>query len=405
MSNRVGVLTTSYPRWAGDFAGAFVEDAVQALAATGVDVDVVAAAGGAAADGAAAPGVRPRGRSAAGHSGVRVHRVAIARPPAGAPLLCYGPGAPEALEVGGLAAWVQAASLWSGMCDAVRALGPSWDGIHAHWLVPCGLVARAVAPRVPLTIWSHSGDVALLERMPGGRALARYLVAASPTGRNPAPAIRFVTRDLKDRFARLMGGVEVGTVAPVTVRSFAAGAEPTSAASSGSGVARARARRALGLPLTGRTVLSVGRLVPIKGFDVLVRAVAASPAASPDPHSSRPRGGRPILVIVGDGPERPRLAELARRLDVDLRLPGFVPRAQVPLWMAGADLYVQPSRRLPTGRTEGLPVSTLEALAQGLPVVASATGGLTELALRSAPTRLRLVPPDDAAALAACLEL
>jgi glycosyltransferase involved in cell wall biosynthesis len=62
---------------------------------------------------------------------------------------------------------------------------------------------------------------------------------------------------------------------------------------------------------------------------------------------------------------------------------------------------VQPSRPLPSGRTEGLPVATLEALSLGLPVVASATGGLRELP--HAPPRLRLIPADDPAALAACL--
>jgi glycosyltransferase involved in cell wall biosynthesis len=74
----------------------------------------------------------------------------------------------------------------------------------------------------------------------------------------------------------------------------------------------------------------------------------------------------------------------------------------VATWMAGADLYVQPSRPLHSGRTEGLPVATLEALAAGLPVLASATGGLAELPY--GPPRLRLVPPGDPAALAACLE-
>src|SRR5207237_2326807 len=111
----------------------------------------------------------------------------------------------------------------------------------------------------------------------------------------------------------------------------------------------------------------------------------------------------PTLVILGDGPERERLTALARRLDVDLRLPGFVPRDQVATWLRGADVYVQPSRRLPSGRTEGLPTAALEALSAGLPVVASETGGLGELPFD--PPRLRLVPPDDPVALAACLEL
>ena len=152
---------------------------------------------------------------------------------------------------------------------------------------------------------------------------------------------------------------------------------------------RLAARRSL--RFDGHTLLSVGRLVPIKGFDVLVRAAALAGE----------RRGAPSVVILGDGPERERLAALARRLGVPLRLPGFVARQDVSRWMTAADLYVQPSRRLASGRTEGLPVATLEALSLGLPVVASATGGLSELP-HGAP-RLRLVPADDPAALAAAL--
>jgi len=384
-SSRVGVLTTSFPRWPGDFAGSFVEDAVRRLARTGVEIDVVAAGDA----GAPSPPASPL-------AGVRVHRIPLSRPPAGTPSLFYSSGAPEVLERGGPAAWLQAVELWAGMCRAVTTLAPAWDRIEAHWLVPCGLAARAAAPRLSLSIRAHSGDVALLERLPGGRALARYLV--KPAGAR-VPALGFVTRDLKERFGRL-ADAEVGAVVP-------AGSlyDPTEDvdAEAGGPPRPALARPARGGPATIRTVLSVGRLVPIKGYDVLVRAVAVASAAADARSTAASPARRPTLVIVGDGPERERLAALARRLEVDLRLPGFVPRDQVAVWLAGADLYVQPSRRLATGRTEGLPTATLEALSAGLPVVATATGGLAELPFQ--PPRLRLVPPDDPMALAACLEL
>ena len=394
---RLGVLTTSFPRWQGDFAGSFVEDAVRRLAAAGAEVDVIAAGD---------DGARSSERAAHLGVGVTVHRIALRRAPGGASRLFFGAGAPEALERGGPAVWLQGLEFWAALCSAVRALSPRWSRVEAHWLIPCGLAARAVAPRIPVCFHAHSGDVALLERLPAGPALARYLVRPA---RAPSEVV-FASRDLKERFARLTG-VDVGRVTGAIERG----------ALSPSGVAaaperddasqeqarehprqqeRQRARRTLGLSSVGPTVLSVGRLVPIKGYDVLVRAVAACSARVGDTPSARPR---PTVVIVGDGPERPRLEALARRLDVDLRLPGLVPRDEVATWLAGADLYVQPSRRLSTGRTEGLPVSTLEALAAGLPVVASATGGLAELPL--GPPRLRLVPPGDAVALAACLEM
>jgi glycosyltransferase involved in cell wall biosynthesis len=135
----------------------------------------------------------------------------------------------------------------------------------------------------------------------------------------------------------------------------------------------------------------VGRLVPIKGYDVLVRAVGRLPAA-----------GRPTLVLLGEGPERERLARMAEQRRVALRLPGEVPRSEVWPWLTAADLFVHPSRRLATGRTEGQPLAVREALAAGLPVIASALGGIDELATTEG-ARLQRVPPDDPAALARLL--
>jgi glycosyltransferase involved in cell wall biosynthesis len=144
-------------------------------------------------------------------------------------------------------------------------------------------------------------------------------------------------------------------------------------------------RAALGV--AGPTVVGVGRLVPIKGFDLLVRACAPRHAAE----------ARIRLALVGEGPERARLRRLADGLGVDLQMPGHVPRAEVGAWLRAADLYAQPSRVLPNGRTEGLPLATLEALATGLPAVVSDSGGLAELAGRASD--VRVVPSGDVTAL------
>ena len=91
----------------------------------------------------------------------------------------------------------------------------------------------------------------------------------------------------------------------------------------------------------------------------------------------------------------------AHRRGVALRLPGLVPRDQIPEWLAAADLYVQPSRVLPSGRTEGLPMATLEALAVGLPVIVSRSGGLAEL--DGGGGRVSFFAPNDVASLRASL--
>ena len=209
--------------------------------------------------------------------------------------------------------------------------------------MPSALAALAAAPARRQRAFAHSGDVALLERIPFGRTIARRLVRAGVD-------LRFVSDELRARFAALAGAPgPVGTVEPLplppTTGRRATGSTPPAGASSA---------------WRGPTVLAVGRLVPIKGHDRLLRACA--------PRRSARVAVDPLeVVILGDGPERARLGRLADALGVRLRLPGFVPRAEVARWLRAADVYVQPSIRLPNGRGEGAPIATAEARAIGHP--------------------------------------
>jgi glycosyltransferase involved in cell wall biosynthesis len=351
----VGVLTCSYPRFAGDAAGSFVADDVRRLIDSGCAVEVVAAGEG------------PAGVTHTREGQVTVTRISGGALRAGA--LFYGDGAPETLERRGARAWMQAAHFTAALSHEVRAAASRWDAVVSHWLVPCALSAIAAAPGLRHRGIAHSGDVALLERLPFGRSLARWLADSGAD-------LTFVSEDLRRRFVALAGR-GVGRVEPLApdARLF----HPVSAAE------RAAARRRLWLERP--TVLSVGRLVPIKGFDLLIDAVA----------DGLP-GADVAVVILGAGPEEASLRAHALRRGVALRLPGFVPRDQIPEWFAAADLYVQPSRVLPSGRTEGLPMATLEALAVGLPVIASRSGGLAEL-----DGRVSFFAPNDVASLRAAL--
>jgi glycosyltransferase involved in cell wall biosynthesis len=290
----------------------------------------------------------------------------------GGPDLFAVDGAPEALERGGAAAILGALRFSAGMASAVAARARRWDRLESHWLAPCALMGLAAAPRLSHRAYAHSGDVALLERMPFGAALARVLGAS-------ALELVFVSERLRGRFARLAGRTHGIVEAPPLPRAlFSGGPHPDAAA-----------RAVLGF--VAPTVISVGRLVPIKGYDLLVRACAP-----------RRAGEAPIdVVILGDGPERERLASLARRLGVPLRLPGFRPRDELARWLRSSDVYTQPSRVLANGRAEGLPVATREALAVGLPVVATDSGGLVELAAREPD--ITTVPAGDVGALGAAL--
>jgi glycosyltransferase involved in cell wall biosynthesis len=328
---RIGILTTSFPRHADDYAGSFVGDRARQLLAEGHAVDVLAAG-----DGVAARELE--------HARLTVTRIAPHADLHAAGLF-YGGGAPEALERGGLASWFAAARFSVLLAGATRTRAHRYDVIESHWLVPSALAALAAAPdHRDQRAYAHSGDVALLERIPLGRTIARRLA------RGPI-AIRFVSDALRSRFAAL-AGVAVGTVEPLAplAHEWAPRA----------GVDGAR-RRQLGL--TRPLVLAVGRLVPIKGHDRLLHACARVQSTAPD------RAGALDVVILGDGPERARLGRLADELGVRLRLPGFVPRAEVARWLRAADVFVQPSIALANGRSEGAPFATAEARAVGVPVL------------------------------------
>jgi glycosyltransferase involved in cell wall biosynthesis len=136
---------------------------------------------------------------------------------------------------------------------------------------------------------------------------------------------------------------------------------------------RAEARRALGLDPACPVVLAVGRLAPVKGLDVLARAAEALPEAE--------------VAVIGEGPERARLA------GTRLRLLG--PRADAARLLPAADVVALPSR------SEGFPQVPLHAMAAERPVVATRVGGTPEV-VEDGGTGL-LVPPEDPRALAEAL--
>jgi glycosyltransferase involved in cell wall biosynthesis len=134
-----------------------------------------------------------------------------------------------------------------------------------------------------------------------------------------------------------------------------------------------------GVPAGARILLSIARLIEQKGVDVAIRALASLPEDT-------------VLVVLGEGAERPALEALAHRLGVADRvfLRGREP--DVAAWLRRASVLVHPAR------WEGFGMGVLEAMLAGLPLVASRVSSLPELIVEG-ETGI-LVPPDDPAALA-----
>jgi glycosyltransferase involved in cell wall biosynthesis len=244
------------------------------------------------------------------------------------------------------------------------------DAIDAHYLYPDGVAAAwlARAFALPLVITARGSDVTLWPEFARPRRLIRAAIKQA------------------DRVITVSDALGRGVIA--------LGADPAKVTTLRNGVDtvlftpidREQARAMLGLARP--YIVSVGHLIPRKGHDRVIEAFASRAATSLAGHD---------LVIVGDGPERERLTQLAQSLGVtvQVRLVGAMPQPQLPLYYSGADCLVLASSR------EGWANVLLEAMACGTPVVASPAAGNDEVvrARVAGLVAVDFTPPALAAAL------
>jgi glycosyltransferase involved in cell wall biosynthesis len=264
----------------------------------------------------------------------------------------------------------------------LRRLLRAWrpDVVHAHGLRAGALTAIALAfvrstvhaPRPALIVTVHNAPAA------GGVTGAIYRVLELIVARS-ANSVLCVSPDLEERM-RAAGARRVGH-APVPASPSAPGsssvpADPAARVSAETRTAMSRPGEAdPSRPL----VLAVGRLAPQKGFGTLLEAAALWRDMAP----------QPWLAIVGEGPLEAELKAQATSLGLDAWFPGQ--RGDVPALLAAAAVFVLPSL------WEGQPLILQEALAAGVPVVATRVGGTPALTGEDAAL---LVPPGAAAPLA-----
>ncbi len=252
----------------------------------------------------------------------------------------------------------------SRLVGEMRAFRP--DLVHLH-STKAGIVGRLVARRLGIgvlytphgTSWHYTGHLIGRIQLLFERALRRATDLLVSVCVEEARAFVHEVGFDPDRVRIIQNGVRIPDAG---------------------GLERARdaTRADLGIAPGEVWAIFVGRLTREKGLDVLLGALG------PDV----PLDG---LLVIGEGPERPRLEARATRAAVPVRFVGY--QEDVARFLPAADVFVQPSR------SEGLPFSVLEAMAHGLPVVGSDVGGL-----RGAVGECgSLVPPDDPAALAATL--
>lgn len=163
-------------------------------------------------------------------------------------------------------------------------------------------------------------------------------------------------------------------------------------------VAKADARRRLGLPVDGRLIVGISRLVPRKGFDVLIEAVARLAVVRHDLH----------LAIGSAGRDRGRLVKLAASARAPVTFMGRVPDADLAALHGAADVFAMVCRERWMGlEQEGFGVVFLEAAACGVPQIVGESGGAAE-AVEHGITGLVVDCPEDpsevADALAALLD-
>jgi phosphatidylinositol alpha-1,6-mannosyltransferase len=242
--------------------------------------------------------------------------------------------------------------------------------------LPVGLLGPRLARPYGLVL--HGAEITVPGRLPGSRALlgrvlrgAAEVIAAG--GYPAAEGERATGRPLP--VTVVPPGVDTSRFVPLDVEG------------------RAKARALFDLPADGRLVVSLSRLVPRKGMDVLVEAAALLAPERPDL----------TVAIGGSGRDRARLERLVGRTGAPVRLLGRVPDADVPALYGCADVYAMVCRNRWAGlEQEGFGIVFVEAAAAGVPQVAGASGGAAE-AVADGETGVVVRTPGDPAAVAGAL--
>ncbi len=243
--------------------------------------------------------------------------------------------------------------------------------------LPLGLLGPHVG--VPYGVILHGAEVTVPGRLPGSRAaLARVLGGARlvvSAGSYPAAEARHAAPGLTAPVVEIPPGVDASSISPLKAAE------------------RRAVRSRLDLPAAGPLVVSVSRLVPRKGMDVLIEAAGRLAPSYPDL----------MVAIAGDGRELAHLRGLGEASPATVRVLGRVSDEDRAGLLGAADVFVMACRSRWLGlEQEGFGIVFLEAAAAGVPQIAGDSGGASEAVLDGV-TGLVVGDPADPGAVAEAL--
>jgi len=357
---RIAVVTSSYPRFKGDGIAPFVQSISEALSERGHRVQVLA------------PydiDVRPNLESK-----IKVHRFKYAWSKE-SHLMGHARALRGDVKLRPIILLLLPLFLLAEIINLIRLCRKmKAQVIHAHWVLPNGFPAAIVSKLlgIPLVISLHGSDIFMADQNLLFRGIARWTFAQSA-------GVTACSPELHDRAKKIHPDLDIFLLAW--------GADPDLFKPVKD---REDIRRKYGWHTDEIIVSSLGRLVNKKGFDRLISAVARLP----DDEKKHLR-----VVIGGSGALETELKQQVGHLDLQdtVSFPGRIPWHEVPEFLGASDIFVLPSQRDRAGNLDGLPTVLLEAMACGLPCIASDIGGVS-LVIDHEKNGF-IIPPDDLDAL------
>jgi glycosyltransferase involved in cell wall biosynthesis len=335
------MLTQAYPRFRGDLAGTFIRALAQSLAAQGHTVHLVLPE-------------HPQLDLTPRENNIYLHPFR------------YAPNAKWA-------EWGYAQSLWGDVkikrklyflapivfLSARRVMDDicareKIDVLHAHWLLPNAPMAALVARRnkIPLVVTLHGSDIFLAEKNRALRRVAQWCLRRTDAITAPSDDLLNRAQKLGARAEQLHlvlwgAHAQFPNIAPEQIRAL---------------------RAKFNIGETDALVLGIGRLVYKKGFRYLIDALAHTPSNAQ-------------LLLAGDGDLRAELEAHARASGYAERVhfAGWVPHDEISTFLAASDIFAMPSVRDDAGNVDGLPTTTLDAMAARKPIVATRLAGLPQV--------------------------